>query len=77
MPINADPIVENRSPPSTIPNIAVGESQTLAFKSSFDKAAIESLVAFANAQGGTVLVGVSDSGAVQGVSSARKRSTNG
>jgi ATP-dependent DNA helicase RecG len=39
-----------------------GESQTLEFKSSFDKACIESLVALANAHGGSVLVGVSDAG---------------
>jgi predicted HTH transcriptional regulator len=32
----------------------------LEYKASFDKAAIESLVAFVNAQGGRVLVGVSD-----------------
>ncbi len=47
--------------------IRSGESQTLEFKSTFDKACIESLVAFANAQGGTVLVGVSDSGDLSGV----------
>ena len=47
--------------------IATGESQTLEFKASFDKTSIESLVAFANAQGGTVLVGVSDAGRVQGI----------
>ena len=47
--------------------IAAGESQTLEFKTSFDKASIATLVAFANAQGGTVLVGVSDAGSVQGV----------
>ena len=29
-----------------------GESQTLEFKTSFDKTTVESLVAFANAQGG-------------------------
>ena len=46
--------------------IAAGESQTLEFKASFDKACIATLVAFANTQGGTVLVGVSDSGAVRG-----------
>ena len=34
--------------------IAAGESQTLEFKTSFDKASIETLVAFANAQGGTL-----------------------
>lgn len=43
--------------PADLPNrIAAGESQTLEFKASFDKASIESLVAFANTQGGTVLV---------------------
>ena len=46
---------------------AAGESQTLAFKASFDKACIATLVAFANAQGGTVLVGVSDAGVVLGI----------
>lgn len=47
--------------------LLAGESQTLEFKTSFDKAAIESLVAFANAKGGSVLVGVKDNGDVQGV----------
>jgi ATP-dependent DNA helicase RecG len=45
-----------------------GESQTLEFKTSFDKTTVESLVAFANAQGGTVLVGVNDAGVALGVS---------
>ena len=44
-----------------------GESQTLEFKSSFDKASIESLVAFANAKGGTVVIGVNNKGKVLGV----------
>jgi ATP-dependent DNA helicase RecG len=48
--------------------IQSGESQTLEFKSSFYRESIETLVAFANAQGGTVLVGVTDNGAVTGVS---------
>jgi len=47
--------------------IRSGESQTLEFKSSFDKETIESLVAFANAQGGIVFVGVADDGSVKGV----------
>ena len=47
--------------------LLAGESQTLEFKTSFDRATIESLVAFANAQGGTVLVGVKDKGDIQGV----------
>ena len=38
--------------------ILTGESQALEFKASFDKATVESLVAFANAQGGTV--GITD-----------------
>ena len=49
------------------PFLQAGESQTLEFKTSFDKATIESLVAFANAQGGTVLVGVTDKASVCGV----------
>ena len=47
--------------------IAEGESQTLEFKASFDKACIESLVAFANARGGMILIGVADSGVIHGV----------
>ena len=39
-------------------HIAAGESQTRDFKASFDKASIESLVAFANAKGDMVLAGV-------------------
>jgi len=46
--------------------IDAGESQTQEFKSSFDKTCIETLVAFANAKGGRVLVGVTDKGIVQG-----------
>ena len=49
------------------PFLLAGESQTLEFKASFDKATVESLVAFANAQGATVLVGVTDKGSVCGV----------
>jgi ATP-dependent DNA helicase RecG len=47
--------------------INAGESHTQEFKSSFDKACIETLVAFANAKGGRVLVGVSNAGRVQGI----------
>ena len=55
------------TPAALLERIASGESQTLEFKTSFDKTSIESLVAFANTQGGTVLVGVSDGAKVQGV----------
>jgi len=47
--------------------LLAGESQMLEFKTSFDKATIESLVAFANAKGGTILIGVKDNGDIQGV----------
>ena len=44
-----------------------GESQSVEFKTSFNRETIESLVAFANAQGGVVLVGVADNGSITGV----------
>jgi len=43
------------------------ESQTAEFKPSFDKEVIETLVAFSNAKGGTVYIGVSDKGKMQGI----------
>ncbi|HBN25991.1 MAG TPA: ATP-dependent DNA helicase, partial [Desulfobacteraceae bacterium] len=46
--------------------IRIGESLTLEYKSSFNRELIETLVAFANANGGTVLVGVADDGTVIG-----------
>ncbi|MGV0960282.1 MAG: helix-turn-helix domain-containing protein [Limnohabitans sp.] len=46
--------------------LKAGETQTQEFKSSFDKACIETMVAFANAKGGRVLVCVTDRGAIQG-----------
>ncbi|UJS25797.1 RNA-binding domain-containing protein [Thiothrix winogradskyi] len=45
-----------------------GESITVEFKASFDRNSIESLVAFANTQGGQVLVGVTDKADICGVS---------
>lgn len=47
--------------------IQQGESPTVEFKTTFDRETIETLVAFANTLGGTVLVGVADDGAVRGV----------
>lgn len=46
------------------------ESQTVEFKSSFNMETIETLVAFANSKGGTVYVGVSDSGKILGITLA-------
>lgn len=46
--------------------IKKGESETVEFKSAFDQATIETLVAFANTKGGYVFVGVADSGKIVG-----------
>lgn len=43
------------------------ESEAVEFKSSFDREAIETLAAFANASGGMALVGVTDTSTVRGV----------
>jgi ATP-dependent DNA helicase RecG len=47
--------------------ITQGEGARVEFKTSFQKEVIEALAAFANTQGGSVLLGVSDSGAIVGV----------
>ena len=47
--------------------IAEGESQQTEFKSSFNVEAMESITAFANTEGGCVLVGVSNKGKIVGV----------
>ena len=52
--------------------IRSGESETVEFKESFNDAVIETLAAFANASGGTVLVGVADNGTVKGISVSQK-----
>ena len=56
--------------------IALGESQTLEFKTSFERETIETLVAFANARGGVVIVGVADDGAVKGVALGKETLNN-
>ena len=43
----------------------VGENETVEFKSSFNNEVIETLVAFANAKGGQLFLGLSDEGAVK------------
>ena len=47
--------------------LPASESQTVEFKTSFQKEAIETVVAFANAQGGKIFIGVDDDGKVVGV----------
>jgi ATP-dependent DNA helicase RecG len=63
-PVNIDRLIES------------GESQFVEFKVSSEKEAIETLVAFANAQGGTVLVGVADDGSVKGVTLGKETLNN-
>jgi ATP-dependent DNA helicase RecG len=45
-----------------------GENEKVEFKENFDKEAIETAVAFANANGGTILMGVDNSGKIKGTS---------
>ena len=47
--------------------IKLGESETLEFKSSFNREVIETACAFANRTGGTILIGVDDSACIVGV----------
>ncbi len=48
--------------------ITQGENEKVEFKLSFSKSVIETLVAFSNAQGGKVLIGVANDGVIKGVS---------
>ena len=49
-----------------LPLISSGESETLEFKESFGDEAIETIGAFSNAKGGTLLIGIKDSGKIIG-----------
>lgn len=53
-----------------------GESETVEFKTSFDKETIETLSAFANTKGGAVFVGVTDTGNIKGVVLAKETIQN-
>ena len=47
--------------------IAHGENTTTEFKENFDQETIETAAAFANTDGGIILIGVSDSGEIRGI----------
>jgi len=57
---------------TSILNIPKTEGETVEFKSTFNGTVIETLVAFANTKGGTVYVGVNESGKVVGASLSKE-----
>ena len=56
--------------------IAQGENTTTEFKENFDQEAIETAAAFANTDGGIILIGVSDSGEIRGITIGKKTLRN-
>lgn len=56
--------------------IGKGESETLEFKEKFDKEAIESGTAFANANGGLILIGVGNNGNIKGIKISKETLKN-
>jgi ATP-dependent DNA helicase RecG len=60
-----------RKPADILRLIRKGESQTLEFKQSFGREALETLCAFANTDGGAVLIGVNDAGLVIGTQASK------
>ncbi len=52
--------------------IAEGEGQRLEFKSAFGEETLEAICAFANAEGGTILIGVTDDGKAMGIQVGKK-----
>ncbi len=47
--------------------LAAGESETVEFKESLDREALETVAGFANTTGGTLLIGIHDDGTVRGI----------
>ena len=56
--------------------IEAGEGYHTEFKQSFDKSLVESVCAFANASGGKVILGISDSGKIIGIDTSNKVRSN-
>jgi Predicted transcriptional regulator containing an HTH domain and an uncharacterized domain shared with the ma mmalian protein Schlafen len=59
------------TPDEILTLIASGESQTLEFKSSFQKEVMETISAFANTSGGKIIIGVNDKGEILGTDAQR------
>ena len=57
-------------------SIAQGENTTTEFKENFEREAIETAAAFANTAGGTILIGVSDSGEISGITIGKETLRN-
>ena len=56
--------------------ITHGENTTTEFKENFDQEAIETAAAFANSNGGIILIGVSDTGEIQGITIGKETLRN-
>ena len=56
--------------------IASGESATVEFKQNFNDEVIETIVAFANSSGGSVLIGVSNNGKITGTTASNETLQN-
>ena len=52
--------------------LQLGEGQFIEFKENLDKSLAKEIVAFANASGGAVYIGVTDSGNLKGLSISNK-----
>jgi len=53
-------------------DIELGEGQYIEFKKSFDKSLSKEIVAFANASGGVIYLGITDTGKIKGISITNK-----
>lgn len=62
---------------SLLPLIQAGEGETLEFKERWTSSALETLAAFANTRGGTLLVGVDDRGQVNRLAGGGPRAPGG
>lgn len=57
-------------------HITQGENTTTEFKESFGQEAIETAAAFANTNGGVILIGISDTGEIRGITIGKETLRN-